>query len=116
MTIPLELDEAARVVGASSFWIYARVLLSLSSPVLVTVTIFALVYNWNSSLEPLIYPNSTVNLTLAIGLRLFRNEYVGYWNLMMAAATTMIVPIVALFIFAQRYFTRGIVLTGLAGR
>ncbi len=116
MTIPLEMDEAARVDGASSFWIYARIMLPLSVPVLVTVAIFSFVGHWNAFLEPLIYLNSTTNLTLAVGLRLFRNQYTGDWNLMMAAATAMIVPIIVLFIFTQRYFTRGIVLTGLAGR
>ncbi|MBI2939370.1 MAG: carbohydrate ABC transporter permease [Chloroflexi bacterium] len=116
MTIPLEFDEAARVDGASSFWIYARILVPLSRPVLITVGILSFVHHWNAFLEPLIYLNSTVNLTMAVGLRLFRNQFTGEWNLMMAAATTMVVPIIVLFIFAQRYFTRGIVLTGLAGR
>jgi ABC-type glycerol-3-phosphate transport system permease component len=116
LTIPLELDEAARVDGASSFRIYALILLPLSGPVLAAVAIFSFVYNWNVFLEPLIYLNSTNNFTLAVGLRLFQTQYTGEWNLMMAAATTMIVPIIVLFIVAQRYFTRGIVLTGLAGR
>jgi len=116
LTVPVELDEAARVDGASSFWIYARVLLPLSGPVLASVAIFSFVYHWNSFLEPLIYLNSTNNLTLAVGLRLFKNQFTGDWNLMMAAATTMVVPILALFVLAQRQFTRGIALTGLSGR
>jgi ABC-type glycerol-3-phosphate transport system permease component len=116
LTIPLELDEAARVDGASSLRIYAWILMPLSGPVLAAVAIFSFVSNWNAFLEPLIYLNSTNNFTLALGLRLFQTQYTGEWNLMMAAATTMIVPIIALFLVAQRYFTRGIVLTGLAGR
>lgn len=116
LTIPLELDEAARVDGASSFWIYARITLPLSGPVLTSVAIFSFVHHWNAFLEPLIYLNSTTNLTMAVGLRLFRNQFTGEWNLMMAAATAMVVPILVMFVFLQRYFTRGIVLTGLSGR
>jgi multiple sugar transport system permease protein len=116
MTIPLDLDEAARVDGASSFWIYARVLLPLSGPVLTSVAIFSFVQSWNAFIEPLIYLNSVKNLTMAVGLQLFRNQFTGNWNLMMAAATAMVVPILVLFVALQRYFTRGIVLTGLAGR
>jgi multiple sugar transport system permease protein len=116
LTIPLELDEAARVDGASSFWIYARILLPLSGPVIASVAIFSFVGHWNAFLEPLIYLNSTGNFTLALGLRLFRSQFTGDWNLMMAAATSMIVPMLVLFVCAQRYFTRGIVMTGLSGR
>jgi multiple sugar transport system permease protein len=116
LTIPTEFDEAARIDGASSFWVYSRITLPLSGPVLATVAIFAFVYHWNAFVEPLIYLNSVSNLTLAVGLRLFLTQNAGYWNLLMAVAAAMTVPILVLFVFLQRYFTRGIVLTGLAGR
>src|SRR5262249_28299328 len=116
LTIPFELDEAARIDGASSFWIYSRITLPLSRPVLASVALLAFVYHWNDFLEPLIFLNSISNLTMAIGLKLFISQNTGYWNLMMAAAAAMVVPILVLFVALQRYFTKGIVLTGLAGR
>ena len=115
-TIPYDLDEAARMDGASNFRIYAQILLPLSGPALTTVAIFSFVGHWNAFMEPLIYLNSTKNLTVAVGLQLFRNQYFGYWNLMMAGGVLTTLPCIALFFAAQRYFMRGIVMTGISGR
>ena len=116
MTIPLELDEAARIDGASNFHIYRAVILPLSKPVLATISVFAFIHHWNDFFEPLIYLQSPENWTMAIGLRGFRNLYSTEWNLMMAASTAMILPLLVLFFFAQRYFVSGIQMSGLAGR
>jgi multiple sugar transport system permease protein len=116
MSIPYELDEAARIDGAGTLQIYWKVILPLSKPVLATVAIFTFLSNWNSFLGPLIYLNSLENMTLAVGLRAFQGLRGTEWNLMMAAAAVMMAPVLVLFFAAQRYFIRGIVTTGFGGR
>jgi multiple sugar transport system permease protein len=116
LAIPAELDDAARVDGASSVQIYLRIVLPLSTPALTTVAIFAFVYHWNDLLEPLIFLSSQENWTLALFLASFQ----GYmqqprWNLLMAASTILTLPILILFFFAQRLFIGGITVTGIKG-
>lgn len=116
LTIPLDLDEAARIDGASSWQIYWHVILPLARPVLATSAIFTFVYHWNDFLWPLIVLASSKNWTLAIYLASFQ----GYmmqprWNLLMAAATILSLPCILIFFLAQRHFIRGITLTGLRG-
>jgi multiple sugar transport system permease protein len=116
MTLPRELDDAARVDGASNWRIYVQILLPLCVPVLAVVGIFTFVEHWTEFLLPLIYLNSdhmrTVSIGLALGEGTFRNTY----NYIMAVAFTMTLPIALLFFSAQRYFMKGVVMTGLAGR
>lgn len=116
MTIPYELDEAARIDGAGTWQIYWRVILPLSKPVLSTVAIFTFLASWNSFMGPLIYLNSLENMTLAVGLRAFQGLRGTEWNLMMAAAAVMMAPVLVVFFVAQRYFIQGIVTTGFGGR
>ncbi|MEM7133534.1 MAG: carbohydrate ABC transporter permease [Chloroflexota bacterium] len=116
MTIPYELDEAARIDGASNFRTYWSIILPLSKPVLATVAIFSFIHHWNDFFLPLIYLQSTEKWTMAIGLQGFKDLYSTEWNLMMAASTAMILPLLILFFFAQRYFISGIQMSGIAGR
>lgn len=116
MSIPYELDEAARIDGANTLQIYSRVILPLSQPVLATVAIFTFLNSWNSFMGPLIYLNSLENMTLAVGLRAFQGLRGTEWNLMMAAAAIMMVPVLIVFFLAQRYFIQGIVTAGFGGR
>lgn len=119
MTLPYELDEAARVDGAGSWRIWWQLMLPLSKPVVATIALFSFIHRWNDFMEPLIYLNSLELKTVAVGLRAFQSFEADHgveMNLMMAAATTMVVPIVILFFFAQRFFMRGIVMTGMGGR
>jgi len=116
MTIPYDLDEAARIDGASNFRIYWNILLPLSKPVLATVAIFSFIHHWNGFFLPLVYVQDPSKWTMAIGLQGFKDLYSTSWNLMMAASTAMILPLLILFFLAQRYFVSGIHLTGLAGR
>jgi multiple sugar transport system permease protein len=116
MTLPHDLDEAARIDGASSLQIYWLVLMPLSVPALITVAIFSIIRTWNDFLEPLIYLHDEKLRTLALGLRGFQDLYKTDWTLLMAASTVIILPVLLLFFVAQRYFIRGIHLTGLAGR
>jgi len=116
MTIPLDFDEAARIDGASNFMIWWRLLVPLSLPVLTAVGIFSFVYNWNNFLEPLIYLFNEKNKTLALGLRAFINPSDASWQITMAASMFLVVPIMILFFVGQRYFIRGVVMTGITGR
>ena len=114
-TIPIDFDEAARVDGAGAFRIWWSIILPLSGPVLATMTILAFIVHWNEFLRPLVFLLDKDMRTLAIGLRLFRSEYLVQWNLLMAASALMLLPILALFFAAQRYFVQGIVMSGLKG-
>jgi multiple sugar transport system permease protein len=116
MTLPYDLDEAAKIDGASHFQVYWRLLLPLSIPALTAVTMFAVIFHWNDFLGPLIYLNDPQKRTLALGLQGFQDSYRTQWSLLMAASTAMIAPIIVLFFAAQRFFIRGIQLTGLSGR
>jgi multiple sugar transport system permease protein len=115
MTIPRELDEAARIDGASEWQIYSRVLLPLAKPVLATVGLFTFLNTWNDFLGPLVYLSSPESYTLSLGLSQFRGEHSSLWGPMMAVTTVMTVPVIIAFFFAQRTFIQGITLTGIKG-
>lgn len=114
-TLPQELADAARIDGCNEFRIYWRIFMPLAKPALVTVAIFTFLNAWNDFIGPLLYISSPDNFTVAIGLATFRSVMRTRWDLLMAASTAMIVPVLILFFFAQRYFIEGIVLTGLKG-
>ena len=116
-TIPEELADAARIDGCSEFTIYARIMMPLAKPALTTVAIFAFLGTWNDFTGPLLYINSPQRFTLAIGLANFRGTMFSRtrWDLLMAFATAMTLPILIVFFLAQRYFVQGVVLTGLKG-
>ncbi len=116
LTIPTDFDEAARIDGASNWTIWRRILVPLSTPVLTAIAIFSFVYHWNDFLHPLIYLFTEEKKTLALGLRAFINPYDASWHISMAAAMFLVVPIMTLFFFGQRYFIRGVVMTGIQGR
>lgn len=113
--IPMELDEAAFVDGASNLQIYAKVIVPLSRPAVVVVGLFTFLGVWNDYFGPIIYLNDPKKFTLAIGLLQFRGEYVTKWNLVMAASTLVIVPSLIVFLFGQKQLIEGISLTGLKG-
>lgn len=115
MTIPTELSEAAIVDGASHPKILWHIVLPLAKPALATVTLFEFLYCWNDFMGPLIYLNREELFTLSIGLYAFRERWEIRYDLMMAAATVVTVPILILFFFAQRTFIEGITLTGIKG-
>lgn len=115
LTIPLELDDAAKLDGAGYLGIYLRILLPLLKPALAAVAIFTFQFHWNDFLEPLIYLHSQDRFTLALGLRAFQGEYGTEWNLLMAASLVVMLPPLLLFFVAQRYFIQGVVFTGIKG-
>ncbi|MGC8779551.1 MAG: carbohydrate ABC transporter permease [Anaerolineae bacterium] len=114
--IPMELEEAALIDGAGRIRILTEILLPLCKPVAATVAVFALLQHYNSFLEPLIYLNSMDKWTLALGIRAINDSNAANWELVFAAGTVMVAPIVALFLVAQRYFVQGIAMTGFGGR
>jgi ABC-type glycerol-3-phosphate transport system permease component len=116
LTIPLELDEAARIDGASNYRIYWQIILPLAKPALATVIIFSIINHWNEFVLPLIYLHSTDNWTMAIGLQGFSDLYSTQWHWLMAASTVIVLPLIILFFSAQRYYLEGIHMTGIAGR
>ena len=115
ITIPEELDDAARIDGCSYLGIYWRIIIPMSKPVLAAVAIFAFQAHWNEFLLPLIYIHSRDRYTLALGLRLFQEQYWVDWSGLMAASTVVMLPVLIIFYFAQRYFIQGIVFTGVKG-
>jgi len=115
MQVPIEMDEAARIDGASTWGIFWRVLLPQAKAAVATVAIFSFMGNWNDFLGPLIYLGSPNLRTLALGLYAFQGEHSVELNLLMAAATVVMVPLLALFAAAQRYFIQGVVISGVKG-
>jgi len=116
-SIPIELEEAALIDGANRLDILFRIILPLSKPVIATVAVFSFLQSYNDFLQPLIYLNSQDNWTLALGLRSLSDaQMTGRWDLLFAAATLVLIPILLVFIFAQRYFVQGIATTGFGGR
>ncbi len=116
LSIPKELDEAAMIDGASYIKIWWRVLMPLSGPVLATVALFSYLGQWDNFEGPLIYLNSPEKYTVSIGLRMFQDSYGTNFEQVMAASVLHILPTIILFFCAQRYFLRGINLSGLGGR
>lgn len=115
MSIPRELEEAARIDGAGTLRVLWNVILPLSKPALLTIGIFTFWWTWNSFFEPFVYVNSIKNFTVTLGLAFFKGQYVYNYHWLMAAGMTTIIPIIVLFFLAQRYFIEGIQLTGLKG-
>jgi len=116
-TIPMELDESARLDGASSWRIFVEIVLPLSKPAIAVVTVFGFLSHWNDFFGPLVYLNSEDHRTLALGLTALQGLAWGRdaTHLVMAVSVIMIAPIIVLFFLAQRTFIEGIVLTGLKG-
>lgn len=116
MTLPLELDEAARMDGASNFRILWQVIAPLCGPAIAAIAIFAFLFHYNDFLGPLLYVSSNEMFTLQLGLLWFQGRFGNFWHLVMAASVMTIIPVLVLFFAAQKHFVEGIQLTGLAGR
>ncbi len=115
LTIPRELEEAARIDGASLLQTVAYVILPLSLPALATVAIFTFQGTWNDFLGPLIYLHNQALYTVTLGLNFFRATYTVQWAYLMAASLVTMLPVIVVFLSAQRLFIEGITLTGLRG-
>jgi multiple sugar transport system permease protein len=114
-TLPIELEEAARIDGASRLGILLKIVLPLSGPALATLAVIMFMWTWNDFLWPLITIYSPNNMTLQLGLATFQGAHQTNTNLLMAANVMSMLPVLLLFFLAQRYFVRGIATTGLKG-
>ncbi len=115
MGIPRELSDAARVDGASELQTFWNVILPLTKPAVTVIAILAAVAAWNEFLLPLLYLQENDKYPLAIGLAFFTSEHDVAYNLLMAASTLIVLPVVIVFILAQRFFIEGITVGGVKG-
>jgi len=113
LTLPTELDDAAKIDGSSRLGILLRIIVPLSKPALATLGIFVFMANWNDLFGPVIYLSTRSKMTLTVGLALMHGIYQTQWNLLMAGALISIVPILILYVVAQQYFVQGIALSGI---
>ena len=114
-TLPVELEEAARIDGASRLGVLFKIVLPLSGPVLATLAVITFLWTWNDFLWPLVTIYTPNNMTLQLGLTTFQGTHQTSTNLLMAANVMSMLPVLLLFFLAQRFFIRGIATTGLKG-
>ncbi len=115
-SIPMEMDDAARIDGATSFRIWWQIILPMSSTALAAIAIFVFLGNWNEFLWPLVVTSSEEMRTIPVGLTSFQGQYNVRWELLMAAAVVAMLPVLIVFILAQKWFIQGITITGMGGR
>ncbi|MCP9487280.1 MAG: carbohydrate ABC transporter permease [Gaiellaceae bacterium MAG52_C11] len=113
ISIPRDLEDAARVDGASEFRIYRQIVMPLALPALLTLGLFHFMYNWNDLLWPLIVTTDTSMQTLPAGLALFMGEHVVEYGLLMAGSILALLPMIVMFLLVQRKFVEGIATTGI---
>jgi len=116
LTLPNELNEAAKIDGASNFSILWRVIVPLCGPAIASVAIFSFLGHYNNFMGPLIYLSENDMYTIPLGLLWFQGRFGNFWHLVMAASMISVAPVIALFFFAQSYFIQGVQFSGLAGR
>jgi multiple sugar transport system permease protein len=114
--IPLDLDEAARMDGASSARIWWQIIVPLSGPVMAALAIFTFQGTWNDFLWPLVVTGSDNMRTIPVGLSYFVGQYSTAWNLLMAGSVIALLPVLVIYLLAQKTFVQGITLTGMGGR
>ena len=115
VSVPDSYIEAAKLDGAGYLRIYAGIMLPLCKPALVTLGMFTFVGNWNNFVGPLIYLNTEELFTLPLIINSFRSAYAVDWGLLMAGSTVAVLPLLLIYLFAQRSFIEGIAATGLKG-
>ncbi|EJJ29393.1 carbohydrate ABC transporter permease [Rhizobium sp. CF142] len=116
VTLPVELEEAARVDGLGRFKIFRKIALPLARPALASVAIFTFLHSWNLYLEPIVFLSSADKFTLPQALTQYTDAYGGpMWNIQLAAATLTALPVLIVFIIAQKQFVEGLAHTGLKG-
>lgn len=113
--IPMELSEAAFLDGASHFWIYSRVIMPLNKPTLMTLVLIAFTWSWNDYMNPLIFLSEDKLLTITVGLQKFADESSNNYALIMAGASLALIPIILVFLMAQRYFIESFTHAGVKG-
>jgi len=115
LTIPRELEEAAFIDGASHWTVYRRIILPLGKPALATLGVFSFMGSWNAFLWPLFVVRDLELMTLPVGLATLHGRWLTQWNLVMAGTVITVLPMLAVYLLAQQYFVRGVVLSGIKG-
>ena len=115
LSIPRELEDAAKIDGYGLFGIYARIILPLSKPALAALAVFTFLGSWNDFLWPFVVINTPERMTLPVGLSFLSANHATEWTKLMAGSTLSLIPTVIIFLLAQRYFVEGITVTGLKG-
>ena len=114
--IPIVLDDAARIDGASSWQIWWKVIMPNAGPVTAALGIFTFLGNWNEFLWPLVVTNRAEMRTIPVGLSSFQGQYSVQWELLMSAAVIALLPIVIIYLFAQKWIISGVTISGMGGR
>lgn len=115
MSLPRELEEAAKIDGCNPFMTYWRIMLPLVVPAMLTLGVFTLMNTWNDYMGPLIYLSSPEKYTMTLGIAYFKGVYTTQWNLVMAGSIVSVVPILIAYLCAQKYFIEGIAFSGVKG-
>jgi multiple sugar transport system permease protein len=115
MTIPNELSESALIDGAGHFTIFSRIIMPLAKPAIISLLIVSFVWRWNDYEEPLIFLSSKDLFTIPVGMTLFVDEFETRYSLIMAAAVSAVLPVLAVFLAGQKFFVQGVVTTGIKG-
>jgi multiple sugar transport system permease protein len=115
VTIPVELEESARIDGCTPFGIFARIFMPLSKPALATLSVFTFMGTWNDYIKPLIFINSIGKMTVPLGLASMQGLYSTDWPVLMAGTVIALLPVLVVFLLAQEYFVQGITLSGIKG-
>jgi multiple sugar transport system permease protein len=115
LALPRELEEAAFIDGASHLMVFRSIILPLAKPALATLSVFAFMEAWNAYLWPLFVARDIQIMTLPVALATLHGRYLTEWNLVMAGALITIIPMVLVFVFAQKYFIQGVVMSGIKG-
>ena len=115
LTLPRDLEEAAFIDGATHLTVFLRIILPLARPALATLAVFAFMGSWNSFLWPLFIVRNEELMTLPVGLATLHGRWLTQWNLVMAGSVITVIPMLIIYLFAQRYFVRGVVLSGVKG-
>lgn len=114
--IPMDLDEAARMDGASSWRIWWQIIMPLSGPAIAALAIFTFLASWNDFLWPLVITTSLEMRTLPVGISAFQGQYNVQWHLLMAGSVIAMLPVLVIYVIGQKWVVRGITLTGMGGR
>ncbi|MFI0819931.1 carbohydrate ABC transporter permease [Streptomyces sp. NPDC021098] len=114
--IPRDYEDAARLDGANRWQAFTRVIIPLAVPAIATLAVFKFITQWNNLLWPLVISNSDATRTASVGLQVFQSTNGTQWNLLLMAATITTVPLIVIFFLTQRWFVRGITMSGLGGR
>jgi multiple sugar transport system permease protein len=114
-SIPIEMDESARIDGASSFMIFRRIILPLSKAGMATLSLFIFKTSWNQYLPALVFINTPRKNLITVGLTIFQGEFETAWNLMMAGAVVAVLPVILIYLAMQKFFVKGIATTGIKG-